>query len=127
VLNTLVRFIFSSYLEWLRAHRAYGDLVRGQPRGRVFLKWKPFGVNLLATARTSRSHVSSAIFWASITSPIGKAPIGMQSLLQATSFADLAHVHGVDPVPLSAVASDDLKVPPSAELLQLARRQSFSQ
>jgi hypothetical protein len=51
---------------------------RGQPRGRVCLKWKPFGVNLLATARTSRSHVSSAIFWASITSPIGRAPIGMK-------------------------------------------------
>jgi hypothetical protein len=49
-----------------------------QPRGRVCLKWKPFGVNLLATARTSPSHVSSAIFWASTTSPIGKAPIGMK-------------------------------------------------
>jgi len=31
-----------------------------------------------ATARTSPSHVSSAIFWASITSPIGRAPIGMK-------------------------------------------------
>jgi hypothetical protein len=51
---------------------------RRQPRGRVCLKWKPFGVNLLATARTSPSHVSSAIFWASMTSPIGKAPIGMK-------------------------------------------------
>ena len=51
---------------------------RGQPRGRTCLKWKPFGVNLLATVHTSRSHVSSAIFWASITSPIGRAPIGMK-------------------------------------------------
>jgi len=53
-----------------------------------------------------------------------------QPLLQATSFVDLAHVHrgpGVDPVPPSAVASDDLKVAPSAELLPLARRQPFSQ
>jgi hypothetical protein len=49
-----------------------------QPRGRVCLKWKPFGVNLLATARAAPSHVSSAIFWASMTSPIGRAPIGMK-------------------------------------------------
>src|SRR5437867_4492344 len=53
-----------------------------------------------------------------------------QPLLQKTSFVDLAHVHrgpGVDPVPLSAVASDDLKVAPSAELLQLPPRKPFSQ
>lgn len=53
-----------------------------------------------------------------------------QPLLQATPFVDLAHVHrgpGVDPVPLSAVASDDFKVAPSAELLPLARRQPFFQ
>jgi hypothetical protein len=51
---------------------------RRQPTGRVCLKWKPLGVNLLATARTSLLHVSSAIFWASITSPIGRPPIGMK-------------------------------------------------
>jgi hypothetical protein len=49
-----------------------------QPSGRVCLKWNPLGVNLLATVRTSASHVSSAIFWASMTSPIGRAPIGMK-------------------------------------------------
>jgi DNA end-binding protein Ku len=52
--------------------------MRRQPRGRVRVKWKPFGVNLRATARTSPSHVSSAIFWASMTSPIGRGPIGMK-------------------------------------------------
>jgi hypothetical protein len=53
---------------------------RRQPRGRVCLKWKPLGVNLLATARTSLLYVSSAIFWASITSPIGRPPIGMKHM-----------------------------------------------
>jgi hypothetical protein len=41
-------------------------------------KMKGNGVNLRATARTSPSHVSSAIFWASMTSPTGRAPIGMK-------------------------------------------------
>jgi hypothetical protein len=47
-----------------------------------------------------------------------------QPLLQATSFVDLAHVHrgpGVDPVPLSAVASDDFEVALPGELLPLRR------
>ena len=53
-----------------------------------------------------------------------------QPLLQTTFFVDLAHVHrgaGVDPVPPSAVASDDLEVALLPELLSLARRQPFSQ
>jgi hypothetical protein len=53
-----------------------------------------------------------------------------QPFLQATSFVDLGHVHrspGVDPVSLSAVASDDLKVTPPDELLSLRRRQPSSQ
>ncbi|RZN09732.1 hypothetical protein CWO91_16250 [Bradyrhizobium genosp. SA-3] len=49
-----------------------------QPRGRACLNWKVLGVNLLATARALPSHVSNAIFWASMTSPIGSAPIGMK-------------------------------------------------
>jgi hypothetical protein len=33
----------------------------------------PFGSNLLATMRALLSQLSSAIFWASMTSPIGSA------------------------------------------------------
>jgi hypothetical protein len=43
-----------------------------------------------------------------------------QPLQRATSFVHFAHVDrgaGVDPVPLSAVASDDLEVAPLGELL----------
>src|SRR5258705_217216 len=53
-----------------------------------------------------------------------------QSLLQATPLVDLAHVHrgpDVDPVPLSAVASDNLEVALPGELLPLRRRQPLSQ
>jgi hypothetical protein len=53
-----------------------------------------------------------------------------QPLLQATTFVDLAHVHrgpDVDPVPLSAVASDNLEVALPGELLPLRRRQPLSQ
>ena len=53
-----------------------------------------------------------------------------QPLLRATSLVDLAHVHrgtDVDPVPLSAVASDNLEVALPGELLPLRRRQPLSQ
>ena len=48
-----------------------------------------------------------------------------QSLLPATSFVNLAHVHrgpGMDPVSLSAVTTDDLEVTFSRELLPLCWR-----
>lgn len=64
---------------------------RGQSRGRVCLKWNPLGANRLATARTSRSHVSSAIFWASTTSPIGRVPVGKKHRSRRRPLSSISH------------------------------------
>jgi hypothetical protein len=53
-----------------------------------------------------------------------------QTMLQAASFVDLAYVDrspGVDPVMLSAIASDNLEIAFPGELLSLRRRQPFPQ
>src|SRR6476620_1726453 len=104
---------------------------RRQPRGRDCLKWKPLGVNLLTTA-----HLAFACFQCDF---LGEHNVSdwqttnwheTQPVLDTASFVDLADVDGgpgIDSVPLSAVAPDDLEVTLSCELLALRLRQPFSQ
>ena len=55
----------------LRRNNAGEAQRRGRPRRNV-----PSGANLLATPSARLSELSSAIFWDSMTSPIGRSPIG---------------------------------------------------
>ena len=93
---------------------------------------KTSGTKRLATARALLSQVSSAIFCASITSPIGSAPIGLKHNPSfGRPLSSISHTFDrgadVDPVPLSAVASDNLEVALPGELRPLRRRQPLSQ
>ena len=103
-----------------------------QPRSRARLNMNAFGSNVLATARTSPSEFSRVIFCASMTSPIGNSPKGLETRpeLRAASLAKLADIRrgaSIDPVLSAGFAADHFEIPALRQLRPLRWRQPFPQ
>jgi len=83
--------------------------VAAQPSSRLRRNANPFGMNSLATTRALLSQLSSAIFWASMTSPIGSSPSVRKHRPTfgrpfCVDFADVRHGARIDPVLVGGVA-----------------------
>src|SRR6202007_1940964 len=95
-----------------------------EPRSRLRRNEKRSGTNLRAAASAPLSQLSSAIFWESMTSPIGSSATGpeTQSELRAALFVDFADVRRgprVDAVLPAGLAADDLEIALIRELRPL--------
>jgi hypothetical protein len=92
----------------------------------------PFGLNLLATTRALLSQLSSATFWASMTSPIGSSPtVWKHRPNLGRPFSSISQTFDmgarIDPVLRAGVAADDLEIAAFRQPCSLRRRQPLSQ